>query len=28
MQEDLFDTKIKISKFWLMLYNTFNIFGR
>ena len=22
-----FDTKIKLSKFWLMLYNSFQIFG-
>jgi hypothetical protein len=22
-----FDTKLKLSKFWLMLYNSFQIFG-
>ena len=28
MQEELFETKIKLSKFWLMLHNSFQIFGR
>ena len=26
-KEDLFETKLKLSKFWLMLHNSFQIFG-
>jgi hypothetical protein len=27
IEADFIETKLKLSKFWLMLYNSFQIFG-